>query len=236
MSLITAHWSATSPVRLRTYHVEFAYTGALSPAVVTACLAAQAPADVDWDSLARAFAIWKNMDFSAATDYGTWHINHDPRDNSPNIEVAAMCMQGASVSGPWGPYPYEKVHAWMHAAIIARIGMLKDIPLDAFFDNPNPDVYQNAPLYVVSTHAERAYQSVDPDAKAIPSYGDFVYGGDGDCRFDCAALDPSAAHVLASPDSALSSMRSSAQWLRQRAHLIALGKPKDMWGLNQDAT
>lgn len=234
--ITTEHWSATGPNRLREYHIEFALTGLLTASFKGELLRAQHPVQVDWDALRFLFAIYKNVDLGTPTDYGTWHLNHDPRDGSANIEIGALCMGGENVSvpGPWGNFPYTIAHAWMHAGITARVCALKGIDTQGSFDvSVEPSVLQNGPIYNISTHAERALQTKDPDATLRPGFGYFAYSGDGDCRWDIAALDESDAHLLADPNSAKASAIQSAAWMRRQAHEIKAAGISDMWGLDQ---
>jgi hypothetical protein len=240
--LITTHWSATSPSRLRDYHLEFGAKTAITDAYRKHLLAAKT-SEVDFAMLHAQFEIYKNVAFDTATDFGTYHLNHDPRDGSPNIEIGALCMggEGVSVSGSWGAYPYTIAHAWMHAALIARVGHLKGIDLGGSFGTSvEPGVLQNGPIFNVSTHAERALQTVDRDADGNPykrpGFGYFIYSGDPDCRYDQAALDFSQAAKLADPESARSSAIAAAAWLRARAHEIKAAGIKDFWGLDLPAT
>ena len=119
MSLVTHHWSASLPARIYDYHLEYALVGKIVPELREKLLAAQAPKDVDFLELRAQFQIWKNVPFSTPTDFGTWHINHDPRDNSANVEIGALCMAGesVSVSGSWGNWPFTIAHAWMAVAL-----------------------------------------------------------------------------------------------------------------------
>ena len=233
MSLITHHWSASPPARIYDYHLEYALTGAIVPALREKLLAAQSPKDVDFVELCAQFHWWKNVDFATATDYGTWHWNHDFRDGSPNIEIGALCMggEGVSVAGSWGTWPFTIAHAWMAVAIGARVAKLKGIdPLGSF---PASGGFQNGPLYNISTHGERALQTIDPAASLRPGFGYFAYSGDGDCRWDLSALDYSRSASLATPDGARAQAISSAAWIRkQTAATIAAGIT-DFWGLDR---
>lgn len=227
--LVTAHWSATGPVRLKDYHIEFALTAPSDEKLIY-------PADMD--KLRKRFTIWKNVEFGTKTSYGTWHLNSDPRDGSPNIEVAAMCMGGSDVkiNGPWGQWPYTWQHAWMHAAIIARVCVLKNIDVFGSFEiNVEPSVLQNGPICNVSSHGERAYQTVD-DEDTVPKDGYFAYSGDGECRYDCAALDESLAKKLGDEDDAINEMHFSANWIRSQAHAFKEEGIKDFWGLDGPVT
>lgn len=236
--LVTAHWSATGPSHLGEYHVEFGAPNGISNDLNLMAENATDPLHVDFTKLKAAFNIWKNTAFGTATDYGTWRLNHDPRDGSADIEVGALCMGGenVSVTGPWGSYPYTYAHSWMHAAIIARIGFLKHIDLGGHFDaSIEPGILQNGPIYNVSTHAERALQTQDSDAVLRPAFGYFVYSGDGDCRWDIACRDVKDAPKLAKPANAKTEALANAAWIRKQSASIlkTLSHTSDMWGLDK---
>src|SRR5882724_12006378 len=196
MALITAHWAATQPLPCVDYHDEFALHGGIQKEIMDECLdvihgkSTLTPKLVNF--VKPSFLNWKQFPFTLATNYGTYHLNHDPRDGSPNVEIGALCMggEGVNVPGPWGKWPYTAAHAVMQAAIIARICHLKDInPRESFDQKIAPAQLQNGPIFTVSTHAERAIQTPDqPYATARPSFGYFIYSGDGDSRWDLAAL------------------------------------------------
>lgn len=62
--LVTAHWSASAPVRLRKYHVEFALTGQAFSAGALQNLRAlgglgNGYQSVPWADLLASFTIWK---------------------------------------------------------------------------------------------------------------------------------------------------------------------------------
>src|ERR1700693_2200147 len=125
--LVTAHQSATQPVRLRAYHVEFGMHDGVPQSFIDDCyralfMAAPDVNAVDWAALRSHFDLYKNDTLTTPTDYGTWHLNHDPRDGSANIEVAALCLGGSDVAiaGPWGRWSYTAAHRLIHAAVIAR--------------------------------------------------------------------------------------------------------------------
>jgi hypothetical protein len=239
MSIITAHWSVTPPTRQRDYHIEFALTGTLSAAQITALGSYAHPAQVDWEMLKEQFTIYKNNDLSEVTSYGTWHMNSDPRDGSSNIEVAALTLDGSDVSttGSWGPHPYTFAHAWMHAAIIARVCAIKNMDALAQFDpSVEASVLQNGPIYVVSTHGERALQTNDDGQDTVASRGYGMFSGDSQERWDIAALDPSQNSKLANPTTAIASVYDSAKWIRWQAHLIKTAGVPDLWDLDKDPT
>jgi|GEM_PF-5880977 len=233
--LVTCHWSASGPNRLRDYHIEFALTGLLTPSQRGDLLRAASAGQVDWKALRFIFGVYKNVDLDTPTDYGTWHMNHDPRDGSANVEIGALCMGGEDVriDGSWGAYPFTIAHAWMMAGIVARVCALKHIDVGGAF---TANGFQNQPLYNVSTHGERALQTPDPDAVLRPGFGYFAYSGDGDCRWDLAVLDYVDAHLLATPNSARASAIASARWIRERAHEIKAAGISDFWGLEGGVT
>lgn len=235
--ILTHHWSATSPARIRDYHVEYALTGEISASLHAALLAASGPADVSWGALRAAFQVWKNVDLATPTDYGTWHLNHDPRDQSANVEIGALCMGGEGVGmTSWGAWPFTIAHAWMAVGIGARICKIKNIDPLGSFDAASHGM-QNGPLSVISTHGERALQTPDPPAILRPSFGYFAYSGDPDCRWDISALDVSKAAPLASPDAARSSAIAAALWIRTQTNTLFKGAIiSDLWGLDKPAT
>jgi len=236
--LITNHWSATGPYRLRDYHVEFARTVVLDEAFLATLRSAQ-PSQVDWQKLKSYFTIYKNVDLRTATDYGTWHLNHDPRDGSANIEVGALCMGGEAVntSGSWGKEPYTIAHWWMHVGINARLCQLLNIDAGGSFDvSVEPSVLQNGPIFNLSLHCERAYQTVNPDAKLRPTFGYFIYSGDPDCRWDISVRQESDNKVLADPDQAVSAALHTASLTRAATHTVKLSGITDFWGLNGPVT
>ena len=237
MSILTGHWSASDPVRLKDYHVEFAQRGTLAPAMLEKCRSAKTAQDVPWIALKLSFDVWKNTNFDTPTSYGTWDWNHDFRDGSPNIEIAAMCMAEASISD-FGSYPYTKAHAWMHAAIMARIAHLKGIDPLASFDPVQG--YFDGPIFALSTHGERAYQTVNSSVETADrgytgyrGYG--MYSADPDSRWDIAVVDVLNKAALSSYETAYPSVKSSAAWLRaSAAQIIHLNLIADMWGLDQE--
>jgi hypothetical protein len=243
MSIITAHWSATSPDdsgvyhRLGDYHAEFGLIKPLSNTVLTHCRNAVHPADVPWSDLSHIFAVWKNYNFDTATSYGTWMWNHDFRDNTPNIEVAALCMGGSDVcTTDFGAHPFTKAHAWMMAGVIARIAKLKGIDPMQSFEAVNG--YMNGPLFAVSTHGERAYQTenmqvenADRGYSGYRGYG--AYSADPDMRWDLDVLDVADLKALGSFQTAYAATKSSAAWLRNAAaSIIHANYTADMWGLD----
>jgi hypothetical protein len=239
--LVTAHWSATSPVRLRKYHIEFAITGsAFSSDVLHNLRALGAQANgyqsVPWSDLLASFTIWKNEDLTAPDNYGTWDMNTDPRDGSSNIEVSAMCMLNAK-SNAFGQYPYTMAHAWIHAGILARVCALKGLDATESFDaSVEPGTLQNGPIFTVSTHGERAIQTVDygvPNGNASSQaasdqFGYFLGSGDPDSRWDIALLDPEYI-----PNGVtIAGAKAAAAWLRQQTHAIKAAGIADYWGID----
>ena len=226
--LVTCHWSASPPQRLRAYHLEFALTGTMT-AEDLHNLRALGNASVPWTTLCAQFTIWKNDALTVPTDYGTFDLNNDPRDNSANIEVAAMCMSGASATN-FGAYPYTIAHAWMHAAIVARIAVLKNLDcLESFSASVEPSVLQNGPIFTISTHGERAIQTNDWPLGAASQtqsakYGYFFGSGDPNLRWDLTLLDPAYIDTTKDPtadaDWYATQCRASAAWIRGQAHAI----------------
>lgn len=233
--ILTHHWSATSPTRIHEYHVEYALATQPTAAFRESLLRATSALQVDWLALRRLFLVWKNVDFSTPTDYGTYRMNHDPRDGSANVEIGALCMggEGVSVAGAWGVYPFTIAHAWMAIGIGARIAALKDLDPNGSFTAPG---FQNGPLHVISTHAERAIQTRDADAVLRPNFGYFAYSGDGDCRWDLAARDYTEAGKLATPQGAYTNALKTAAWIRAMTHEAKAMGIHDLWGLDGDVT
>lgn len=242
---ITNHWSASPAVRLRAYHVEIALTGTLNAQFLHDLRALHDQADgyktVPWSDLTSRFVIWKNDSLSTPNDYGTWDLNTDPRDGSSNIEVASMCMGGATTTD-FGNEPFTIAHAWLHAGVCARICVLKNLEANGSFSDSVAAQLQNGPIYVISTHGERAIQTVDygvpggaaSSQAASDEYGYFVGSGDPDSRWDLALLDPEYI-----PNGVtVANAKTSAAWIREQAHLIkAAGNFADgMWGLDGPET
>ncbi len=244
--LATAHWSASPPQRLRAYHEEFALTGSLDAQHLHNLRVLKGDplgySKVPWDELRAQFTLWKNDSFTTPTDYGTWDVNRDPRDGtSPNVEVAAMCMGDATTTN-FGTWPYTIAHAWIHAGIIARICALKGFDSNGSFDASVAPQLQNGPIFVVSTHGERAIQTVNWNVSgagasseaASKEFGYFLGSGDGQSRWDITFLDPEYIPNGVS----VASAKSSAAWVREQAHLIkAAGDfPGGMWSLDGGET
>jgi hypothetical protein len=236
MSIITNHWSASGPNRIKDYHIEFGLSKTLEPEYNQQLGKIINSINVDFNKLKSYFNVWKNTDLNTVTSYGTWHLNSSPVDGSPNIEIGALCMggEGVNVSGPWGQYPYTYAHAWMHAAINARVCYIKKIdPYGSFLSN----ALQNGPYYNISTHAERAIQTPDnPAANLRPNFGYFAFSGDPDCRWDIAARDVSEANKLNTPQEAYNMALESAKWIRTYSKAIfdTLNDKSDLWGLDKD--
>jgi hypothetical protein len=236
--LITCHWSASPPVPLTDYHVEFALNRPI-PSDIDAKVTHGLPlTPADVDRLKTAFDVWKFMDFAAIPQYAVWHLNHDPRDDSVDISIAALCMGGEHVAtvGPWGRWPFTRAHAYIMAAIVARIATLKQIDVYDSFPVAGSLVgrLQNGPVYVVSTHGFRAYQTPNPGV-AHPERGYFMFSGDPDMRWDLSALEVGEADALANFDSALGSAAASAAWLRDAAHRLKAAGISDFWGLEKES-
>lgn len=242
--ILTCHWSATGPVRLRDYHIELALTADLPEALHADLLRAQHPGQVDFEKLRALFTIWKNDPFTVATDYGTWRLNHDPNNGEPDIEIGALCMANATTTN-WGRYPFTIAHAWMMAGIAARICALKNIDCNGTFSaDVEPSVLQNGPIAFLSTHAERAIQTYDPpdgngggaaSDTLARTFGYFLGSGDPDLRWDLTVLDVSDAHQLATTD-ARGLAKQSAAWIRRQAHEIKAAGITDYWGLDKGVT
>lgn len=242
--LATGHWSASPPQRLRAYHEEFALTGKLSDDFLHNLRVLKSDPEgylkVPWNELLAAFTIWKNDAFTVPTDYGTWDMNRDPRDGtSPNVEIAAMCMGDATTEN-FGTWPYTIAHAWIHAGLIARICALKGFDIGASFDASVAAQLQNGPIFVVSTHGERAIQTVNygvPGAgasseAASKEFGYFLGSGDGSGRWDLLHLDPEYI-----PDGvSVAVAKASAAWIRQQAHNIRSLGITNFWGCDGGET
>lgn len=225
--LVTGHWSGTGPTRLRDYHLEYLLTGTAPDVTLDT-----PPSPAQWAQLVNAFVVFKNDQLGIPTDYGTWHLNHDPRDQSANIEIGAMCMANATTQN-WGKYPFTAAHAWMMAGIVARVCALKGIDtLGRFADSVEPSVLQNGPIFNVSTHAERALQTQNPGVDH-PDLGYFIYSGDPDCRWDLSVLQPSDTDKLVASFPAMTAAIASARWIRERAHAIKAAGITDYWGIDR---
>ena len=234
MSVVTNHWSGSPPVRLQAYHVEIALTGVLTAGDFHFLrLLHDHPEgylSVPWATLRNQFTIWKNDSFATATDYGTYEFNHDPRDGSPNIEVASMCMPGGATAFD-GDSPFTIAHAWMHAAICARVCQLKGLDTVEAFPASDDPYFQNGPIFVVSTHGERAIQTKDT-AATNPALGYFFGSGDPDSRADLFCLDGQYYDGTVT----VAQCKASAAWIRQQAHLIKGAGINDFWGLDGPET
>lgn len=238
MSLVTNHWSGSVPIRLRAYHVEIARKTELPTEelhTLRQAWLAGASAVVNFPWLRTLFNVWKNDALTTANDYGTWQLNHDPRDQSPNIEVASMCLPGGATDFH-GVEPFTIAHAWMHAYITAAICTLKNIDVPSSFDASVDGVLQNGPIFVVSTHGERAIQTKDygiPGGAAISQaasdkYGYFFGSGDPDSRADLFCLDGQWYDGKVTVDQC----KESAAQLREHARAIKAAGVHDFWGLD----
>ena len=243
--LLTGHWSVTDPHGgfIGDYHAQYRQVTAIPRDDVLALGQITNIADMDFEKLLARFEVKKVIDFDVASQYATWHINHDPRDNSPDVAVASISMgadaanhvPGASTNGNFGSFPFDFSHAWMMAAVMARIAYLKEIDLSSSFaTDVEPSVLQNGPIFACSTHGERALQTVDSQ-DSVPQLGYFLYSGDGDCRWDLAVLDPSQCGSLSTTQSAIDRCKQSATWLRTMAHAhkVMLNDKSDFLGLDK---
>jgi hypothetical protein len=162
--VITNHWSGSPAERLRAYHIEIVRKLALDPAYVTELKSMwESPIGsrhMDFAKLLSHFTIYKNDNLTQPTDYGTWDFNEDPRDNSANVEVASMCMPGGATAFS-GAEPFTIGHAWCHAYINAIIAKLKNLDLAGSFPASVSSALQNGPIFVSSTHGQRALQTVN---------------------------------------------------------------------------
>lgn len=232
--LITTHWSATTPDRQNDYHVEFGLNQPIPVSLISNLAKATSADYVDFDQLKSYFNVWKNTDFSDPTDYGSWHLNHDPRDRSSNIEIGALCMggEGVQVAGPWGKFPFTWAHFWMHVGVAARVALLKNIDTEGSFDAA-PYNMQNGPIWTISTHAERALQQPDTDATIRPNFGYFIFSGDPDSRWDITVPDVSLAGPLNDANIAAAAARQWAHNLRIYVKEVKIAGVTDYWGLDK---
>jgi hypothetical protein len=242
MSIATAHWSATAPgTFLGDYHVEFYFDPADAERLSAAYrmqayehepLTAKAIADCK-----SVLALKKTTPLHQPTTYGTFHMNHDPSGDGdgPDIEVGALCMGGEHVetTGPWGNFPYTPAHFIIHAALMARVCKIMQFdPSDYFDTGVSPHTLQHGPIFRVSTHAERAFQTINVPTPPDPSLGYFIFSGDPDCRWDIAVFEEShAATALASSSSAVSAALQTASNLRSLT-MSAMDLIDDLWGLD----
>lgn len=235
--LVTGHWAVVNPNNgpIGDYNVQYGKKdGAFTREAILAMGKVTDPSKIDWDALKNGFNVYKVMPLDQAPTYATWHINHDPRDNSADCAIGALCMTGATTSN-FGDYPFDYSYAWMMAGIMARIAYLKGIDTNGSFpDSVEPSVLQNGPIFNLSIHAERALQTVD-SGDSVPKLGYFIYSGDSDCRWDLCVLDESESGDLATVDGAVAACYRSARWLRGMAHIIkgTLNEKSDMWGLEK---
>lgn len=234
--IITNHWSGSSNDRIKEYHVTYGTKLDSIPASLLEKFNVASPGQVDWDLLFNLFNVWKNTDLHTPTPFGTYRMNHDPRDGSADIEVGALCMGGEYVTptGSWGSYPFTRAHAWMAAGICARIAQICTIDCMESFTSDS-EYYINGPFYAISTHAERAHQTVSPDAKEADRGYD-LYSGDPDCRWDLAVLCAEDNHRLGLESTYYGVASESANWIRTQAHAIKSAGIKNLWGLDKNPT
>jgi len=243
--IVTLHESASPPMFLGDYHVEFYAKFPVSSTLNDRCYAAlhgESVSSTLVEEVTPFFAVKKFTALTEPTSYGTYLMNHDPRDRSSNIEIAAMCLggEGVQMAGPWGKWPYTAAHGIMHAALAARVCSLKSLDPMATFDvSVKPDVLQNGPIYVASTHGERAIQTYDTPGPGGSSsedqarrFGYFAYSGDPDCRWDIAAFDPRDAAKLGSAESARATCMDSASKLRHAISELMKQPFRGMMGLD----
>jgi hypothetical protein len=138
----------------------------------------------------------------------------------------------------WGAYPFTIAHAFMLAAIAARVAQLKGLDVGGSFEtNVRPDVLQNGPIFIFSTHAERAIQTYNPppngasDETHAREFGYFLGSGDPNLRWDITVLDPSQIGMMTGDLRVVA--RNSAEWLRDRAHEFKAAGITDFWGLDR---
>jgi hypothetical protein len=166
-------------------------------------------------------------------------MNHDPTGdgNGPDIEVGALCMGGEHVetTGPWGNFPYTPAHFIMHAALLARVCKLMGFSPDDYFGaDVDPHRLQNGPIFRVSTHGERAYQTIDVPTPPNPSFGYFLFSGDCDLRWDIAVFEESKAGELSSATSAVKACVETAAMLRTLtlSAMDLIDQTGGYWGLD----
>lgn len=235
--LITNHWSGSPAVRLRDYHVEIVRTGEITDQLRHTLREAWGYTDgsqrVDWKALLALFTIYKNDELSQSTEYGTWDLNHDPRDGSPNIEIASMCMPGGATAFA-GDEPFTIAHAWVHTYATAAVSAIKkaiDV-LGKFDVSAEPSVLQNGPIFVVSNHGERADQTQNPGV-AHPDLGYFFGSGDPDSRADLFCLDGE----WYTGEVTLGQCKSSIAEMRWHAHVLkSAGLEHGLLGLDGPET
>lgn len=246
--IATYHWSATVPIRIKKYHIECALKiPNLDPDFLhnlrALALVPSGYTHVPWQKLYSYFDIWKNFDFDKALDYGCWHLNKDPRDQSPNVEIAALCMDGQGLDGI---HPFTIAHAWALAGLGARLAAIKGLdPRESF---KAPPELQNGPLWVFDTHGGRALQTPNwgvegagATSEALSKeFGYFPGSGDPDSRSDLWCLDPTykANGLKEIPSAAL----NSANWMRIQTHALTMqaqvhgGFPGGLLGLDKEPT
>lgn len=233
MGLITGHWSGSDPNPEGAYHLEFWQRHTPIPqALIDAARNAKNAQEAPWNAIFEEFLVKKSVNFDTAMSYGTFMWNHDFRDGSPNIEIAAMCMGGPHVGTQnWGEWPYTPAHAWMQAYLMAVVAHLKNIhPLESFAPI---DGYMNGPLYSLSTHGERAYQTANPPIDTTNrGYG--LWGQDPDCRWDLLVVDANDTAKLKAYATSHQAATDQANWFRKTAADIqGLRDFQDHWNLSQ---
>jgi len=238
--IATHHWSGSRAVRGRNYHIENARTGIIDDAYRHLLRAAWITDDgaksVDFHKLKSLFIVYKNDSLTETTEFGTWDLNSDPRNGTPNIEIASLCMPGGATDFE-GVEPFTIAHAWVHAYETAAICLLKGQDPQEFFNANVAPQLQNGPIFVFSTHGERAIQTKNynvPGAGASSEavseeYGYFFGSGDSDSRADLFCLDGAWYNGKVTEDQC----RSSAAAIRHHALMIIQhGLVKDFWGLD----
>jgi len=239
----TNHWSGSGPVRLRAYHIENARNAELTPQYLKdlrgAWLNPNGAASVDFALLRSKFNVWKNDSLTTPTDYGTWDFNNDPNDGSPNIQIASMCLPGGATDFG-GVEPFTVAHAWMHAYECAAVAQLKGLDVLASFPASISGAFQNGPIFLCSTHGERAIQTIDygvpggaaSSQAASDEFGYFFGSGDPDSRADLFCLD--AAWYVGNVT--IAQAKTSAAQIRQHSHMIKAAGIHDFWGLDGPET
>lgn len=245
MSNITHHWAGDNDQRLRDYTLEIGRTAALDPAYLhdlrVAWLDPNGAKTVDFKALKSKFVVWKNHDLTYVPSYDTWNWNHDPRDGTtPNICVSSMCFPHGATDFS-GLEPFTVAHAWMHAYAAAVLADIESIDCLESWDNPNPAVFQNGPMFTISTHAERAVQTIDygvaggnaSSEAASKEFGYFFGSGDPQSRADLFCLDAQWYDGTVT----IAQAKKSAAQLRAHSHVIkANGLIGDKWGIDGPIT
>jgi hypothetical protein len=244
MSNITHHWSGTADQRGDHYTIEIGRTATLDSQYLhdlrAAWLDPNGAHSVDFVLLKSKFNVWKNHDLSYVPSYDTWNWNHDPRDNTtPNICIASLCLPHGATDFS-GEEPFTIAHAWAHAYAAALVAAIKNLDCLESWPNPSAAVYQNGPMFTISTHAERAIQTIDwgvPDGgassqAASQEYGYFFGSGDPQSRADLFCLDAQWYNGTVT----IAQAKESAAHLRAHSHVIKGGLIGNKWGIDQDPT